>query len=763
MGGIAKDAQQRQTPSGGLRVLWITPLRALARDIADALQRLSEGVGLGWEVELRLGDTSSSIKARQRKKLPEILVTTPESLHVMMSYPGSEVLLRDIQCVVIDEWHDLIVSKRGVMVQLALARLHSLSQDMKVWGISATIGNPTSAMSTLLAAQTRPTILIQDTRPKQIRLETVIPENIDNFPWAGHLGDSQIRQVRDIIMNNQSTLVFTNTRNQSETWYRKLLSAEPDLAGQLALHHSSLASDQRTWVEHALHEGKLKAVICTSSLDLGVDFRPVDTVIQIGSPKGVARLLQRAGRSGHGPGEISRAFFVPTHALELFEAAALKTAISHHDIESVKSPRMSLDVLVQWLVTLGAGDGLDVATVYEEIIHTSAYREMTQLQWNWAIAFVTSGGNALGNYSEYHKLQAGKDGRLHAVSRDVTTRHRIAIGTITSSAGLHVQVLRGQIVGSVDETFAGSLQPGQTFWLAGRSLEFVRVRDMTVWVRASKLRRGITPAWTGGRLPLSSQLASLLRSQVSDAQSGPYQSPELRALRPLLRIQSTWSSIPDLDQTLVEQFYDREGHHICIYPFEGRATHEVIAMLIATRIGADPNTFSFAFNDYGFEILAAKPIDLNIDRLHELCSPDNLAADMHRAIQQGSLPRREFRSIAIIAGLVTSGRPGKPQSNRHLQASSEVIYDVLREYDSDNQLLRQAYDEVMASVVAIDRLIQTLERIRKCRIIMTSPPRATPFAFPLIADRLRERLSTEALADRLARMQAGLERHATNG
>ena len=753
-------AQSSQLTDGKLRLLWITPLRALATDISAAIADMADGLGLDWQIAQRTGDTSSTIKAKQRKQLPEVLVTTPESLHMMLSYPGCERLFSGLDGVVVDEWHDLLGTKRGVMMQLALSHLQGLSPSMKVWGVSATIGNTRDAMQTLLSAQNRKTRLVLDKRPKALEISTVIPEDIERFPWAGHLGDRLLHRVLELIMASRSTLVFTNTRNQSEVWYRKLLAAEPDLAGQIALHHGSLASKERSWVEAALHDGRLKAVVCTSSLDLGVDFRPVDTVVQIGSPKGVARLMQRAGRSGHAPGETSRAYFVPTNALELFEAAALKSAIDNGEVEPIYAPHMSLDVLTQWLVTLGAGDGVNARLVQAEVRRTAAYHGLSQPLWDWAIAFVTTGGAALGGYDTFRKLGVDSDGRLHTQSREITTRHRMAIGAITSSASMRVQIQRGQMLGSVEESFAAALRPGQTFWFSGRALEFVRIREMTIWVRASKSRTGITPAWAGGRLPLSNQLAAGLRHQLDSALAGNLDTPELRALSPLIKLQQAWSHLPGERQLLVETFKNREGYHTLVYPFEGRAMHEVIAALMAARLGRDPNTFSFAYNDYGFELLSALPVIIDEPTMRTLLSPAALEADVLAAIDAGTMPRRQFRSIAAIAGLITTGRPGKPQSNRHLQASSEMVYDTLISYDPHNELLAQSRNEVLEQVIDIDRLRGTLERMAAGEIIITNPPRATPLAFPLMVDRLRERLTTEALSIRIARMQQQLERYA---
>jgi ATP-dependent Lhr-like helicase len=758
-GAVVADAHERRISSGGLRALWITPLRALATDIGAALSRMNVDTHLDWEVALRTGDTSSSVKKRQREVLPEVLVTTPESLHVMLSYPGSSKLFEGLEVIVADEWHELMGSKRGVMLELALARLSQLSPALRVWGVSATIGNLEEARDVLLSGQPRSSVLVRDPRPKELATVIEIPDDMERFPWSGHLGERMTDRVVNIIRRGGSTLVFTNTRGQAEIWYQRVLAAAPDLAGRLAIHHGSLSQSERTWVETALHEGRLAAVISTSSLDLGVDFRPVDTVIQIGGPKGVARFVQRAGRSGHRPGASSVIHFIPTNALELIEAAALRQSILSGDIEAKPAIRLPFDLLSQWLVTLACGDGFRPDRLYEEVCSSYSFRSLDADAWAWTLQFLEFGG-VLHNYPQYQKLSRD-EGLLVARDKEIVKLHRMHIGVITSAVSLKVQYVSGKLIGTVEESFLTGIKAGQTFWFAGRSLEYVRLRGMTLYVKSAPPKKAPSPRWDGGRLPLSSNLAAELRRQVGYLGSGNAPADIKEALSPIVAIQSDWSEVPHPDQLLVESITSREGHHLFIFPFEGRAVHEVLGALLATRLG-DGQSYSLAMNDYGFELLAAEPFAVAADELQQLFDVGDLSADLAQALSDGTMARRQFRGIAEIAGLITTGYPGKPVTGRHLQASSDMVYEVLATYDPANKLLGQARDEVLAQVYNLERLIGTLDRLADSQIRITHPPKFTPLAFGIMVDRLRERLSGEALDARLERMLQEEERYADN-
>ncbi|MEM6629181.1 MAG: ligase-associated DNA damage response DEXH box helicase [Bacteroidota bacterium] len=740
----------------GLQFLWITPLRALAKEIQYSGQRVVLGLGMDWEVGIRSGDTSSAERARQKKKPPQCMITTPESLHLLLAQRGYPQYFANLKGIVIDEWHELLGSKRGVQIELALSRLKGLLPDIKVWGISATIGNMDEAVDILLGpfSKGNQTRIIRADIKKDLEVNTVLPEEIDTMPWTGHLGITLLEQVIPLIHSSQSTLIFTNTRAQCEIWYQRLLEAAPDLAGIIAMHHGSISRELRDWVEQALHEGMLKAVVCTSSLDLGVDFRPVETVVQVGSPKGVARFLQRAGRSGHRPGARSRIYFVPTHSLELMEGSALREAIATHSLEQRIPYYRSFDVLLQYLMTLAVSEGFYPDNIYQEILQTFSYESISPQEWQWLLDFLITGGEALFAYDEYKKVDYEKGGKILVRNRSIAMRHRMSIGTIVDGGSLTVKFVRGGKIGTIEEWFVSQLKPGDIFWFAGRSLEFVRMREMTVQVRKSKAKKGKVPAWMGGRMSFSSQLSAQLRDQMDKVAQGQLDSVELKALHPLFLLQSARSHIPRTNEFLIEYFSSREGYHLLMYPFEGRAVHEGMGALMAYRLSLiQPQSFSIAQNDYGFELLSDEEIPLQIALDSDLFTLEGLREDIQASINSVEMARRRFRDIASISGLVFKGFPGRQIKDRHLQASSQLFFQVFSEHDPQNLLLRQAYDEVMTFQLDESRLRQALERIQAQRLIVSRPDRATPFSFPILVDRLRERLSSEKLEDRVKKMK----------
>ena len=752
----------RLTENNGLRVLWITPLRALAKDIRAAMERASEGMEVPWQVAVRSGDTSTSDRQKQLRRLPECLITTPESLHLLLSQKDHRRIFRQLECVIVDEWHELLGTKRGVQMELALSHLRTLRSELRIWGVSATIGNLEQAQDILLGPD-RTGQIVRSAAEKRIEVQSVIPEQVDKFPWAGHLGIRMLPQVLPIIEQSRTTLLFTNTRSQTEIWYQRLLDAVPDLAGQIAMHHGSLDNEVRTWVEEALHEGTLKLVVCTSSLDLGVDFRPVETVIQVGSPKGISRFLQRAGRSGHQPGATSKIYFLPTHSLELLEAAAIQEAIRQKVVESRPPLENSFDVLVQYLVTRAVGEGFREAELYQEVITTYAFRQLTTEQWQWALRFITTGGESLGEYDEFSKVEI-EDGVYRVTSRRTAMRHRLSMGTIVSDPMMRVKFVSGGHIGMLEESFAARLKKGDKFWFAGRNLRLERIKDMTVMVSRARGKDGVVPRWSGGRLPLSSQLADMIRLKLDHFISGDYQEEELHALAPLLELQQEWSALPKRNTFLIEKLLNREGDHVYMYPFAGRAVHELLAALVAWRISQiQPISFSIAMNDYGFELLSDQEIPLEEALELDLFGTDTLPADLLASINSTEMAKRRFREIAAIAGLIFQGYPGKSIGNRHLQATAQIIYDVFAKYDADNLLLQQATQEALHQQVAHSQLTQTLKAINQQQISIQYPPQPTPFAFPIMVDRLREKISSESLEDRILKMQQQLEAYAENG
>ncbi|MEO7152944.1 MAG: DEAD/DEAH box helicase, partial [Burkholderiaceae bacterium] len=434
-----------------LGVLWLTPMRALAADTVRAMTLPLPDLGLGWSVGQRTGDTPSGERARQDRRFPTALVTTPESLSLMLTRENAPAELAGVHTVIVDEWHELMGNKRGVQVQLALARLAQWNPALVVWGLSATLGNLDEAMQILLGGRADGR-LVRGKVDKTLVIDTLLPANPGRFSWGGHLGKQMQQPVVDEIASSASTLVFVNMRSQAEIWYQLLLERKPEWAGLVALHHGSLDKATRTWVELGLKEGRLKAVVATSSLDLGVDFLPVERVLQIGSAKGVARLLQRAGRSGHAPGRASRITLVPTNTLELIEAAAARHAALAGRIEKRATPEKPLDVLVQHLVTVALGGGFESAALYAELRTAHAYRALTEAEFRWALDFVVHGGSSLNAYPEYHRV-ALVDGRYRVPDRGIARRHRMSVGTIVSDSSMQVAWLTGGRIGSVEEGF----------------------------------------------------------------------------------------------------------------------------------------------------------------------------------------------------------------------------------------------------------------------------------------------------------------------
>ncbi|CAN5423691.1 ligase-associated DNA damage response DEXH box helicase [soil metagenome] len=749
----------------GLRVLWLTPMRALAADTMRALQEPLPALLPQLTLGMRTGDTSSAERARQTKSLPNALITTPESLSLLLSHADAQSRFKMLDVVIVDEWHELIGSKRGVQTQLALARLRRWNPDLVVWGLSATLGDLAQAKDALLGVD-RGT-LVEGVMRKSLQVDTLIPHNPARFPWAGHLGLQMLQPVIDEIEACNATLVFTNTRSQAELWYQNLLDARPDWAGLIALHHGSLDKSVREWVELSLKKGSLKGVICTSSLDLGVDFLPVERVLQIGSPKGIARLMQRAGRSGHAPGRVSRITLVPTNSLELLEAAGAKRAVAKRNIESRSSPRKPLDVLVQHLVTIALGGGFTSEALYEEVRSVYAYRDLTPEEWQWALDFVARGGQSLIAYPEYRRVLPDEHGIYRVPDIALGRRHRMSIGTIVADASIQVKFISGGRIGTVEESFISRMKKGDHFLFGGRILEFVRIHEMTAYVKRATGSKGAVPRWQGGKMPLSTELAHAMLDCLEDADGGHFDGPEMMAIKPLLEIQQRWSALPSASRLVVELTRSREGQHLLIYPFAGRSVHIGLASLIAYRIAKHrASTFSIAFNDYGFELLSPETLDMRqffSSREHTaatLFSTDHLLEDILAGLNAAELAQRRFREIARIAGLVFQGYPGQPKSTRQIQASSSLFFEVFRKHDSANLLLNQAEREVLEQELELSRLRASLVEMQGKDLIVCETERATPFAFPLMVERFREKISTEKLSDRVARMVRELEKAA---
>jgi ATP-dependent Lhr-like helicase len=737
----------------GIRIIWITPIRALAKEIEQSAARAMAHFTPEWSVEIRTGDTGVPERQKQKKRPPEVLITTPESLHLLLASPGYSTLFAHCCCLVADEWHEFMGSKRGVQVQLAWSRLSSISPSLRLWGISATIGNLEEALWVLLGK--RQGQIIRAKTKKEIEVHTVLPDEVDRFPWGGHLGISLLPKVIPILHQSKSALIFTNTRAQAEIWYQKLLEAAPDLAGIMAMHHGSISKEIRHWVEDALYQGSIQVVVCTGSLDLGVDFRPVDTVIQIGSPKGVGRFLQRAGRSGHQPGATARIHFVPTHSLEIIEGDALRQAISQGDIEPRMPYLRSFDVLIQYVLTLAVSDGFDPVKTYREVKQTFSFESLEAEEWEDVLQFVVSGGPSLASYPGFQKLF--KDGDVYRISgRKMAMLHRLSIGTITSDQMLSVKTLSGKHVGFVEEWFASKLNPGDHFWLAGKNLAFSRIHEMTVQVSFSNKKSGQVPAYMGGRMPLSNALGTMVR-QTLDTWKTP-QSKEMQALSALFALQEERSLVPERHQLLIETLVSKEGYHCFFYPIEGRLVHEGLASLLAYRLSKiRPISFSISLNDYGFELLSDQPIPLEEALKAGLLSGERLLEDIYASVNMGEMARRRFRDIARIAGLVFTGYPGKPKKDRHLQANSSLFFDVFMESEPNHILLKQAFEEVYEFQLDQGRMQSALNQFSHKEIVIRSLTQASPFGFPIMVERIRERFTSEQLEDRVKKMLRQME------
>jgi ATP-dependent Lhr-like helicase len=737
----------------GLRVLWITPIRALSKEIGISANRLVEELKLPLNIAIRTGDTSTAERARIKKKLPQLMITTPETIHVLLTQKDRDQVFGKLDAIIIDEWHELIGSKRGVQVELALSRFKTMRPNLQIWGISATIGNLTEAMQVLLGPdRAQQGKLIKSKIAKDIEVRTLVPDEIETMPWSGHIGTSLIDQVLPIINESESTLLFTNTRSQCEIWFHRLLDKAPELAGTIAMHHGSISKELRFWVEQALYDGDLKAVVCTSSLDLGVDFRPVDSIIQIGGPKGVSRFIQRAGRSGHRPGAKSRIYFLPTHSMELIEAAALRQAIKDNYLEDREPYVLSHDVLVQYLMTLAVSGGFEPEEILSEIRNTFAYKDITREEFQWSLNFITTGGASLGAYPEFKKAVI-EDGIYLVKDQKIARRHKLSIGTIVGDHLINVKYNRGPTIGNIEESFITRINPGESFWFAGRNLELVRIKDMNAFVQNSTKKSGKVPVWGGGRMAFSSHMSEMLRLKLTEIVEGQVKDVELLKLKPLIDLQIERSHIPSKDELLVEYFETNEGYHLLMYPMEGRLIHEGMAHLIAYRISQiEARSFSMAFNDYGFELLSDIPIPIEKALATNLFSTENLLTEVQASINAGEMASRKFRDIAIVAGLIFRGFPGMPVRDRHIQSSSSLIFDVFEDYDQDNILLRQAYNEVIDHQLEMVRFRRLLESLQAKEIVLKKPLIPTPFAFPIMADRLRQRLSTENVEERISRM-----------
>lgn len=758
------DAEAGGTISG-LRCIYVTPLRAVARDIEHALRRPITDLGAPIVVETRTGDTSSSVRARQRSRLPNVLITTPESLTLLLTYPDARTLFTGLSTVILDEWHELLSTKRGVQTELALARLRQWNPSVRTRALSATLANLDEAAQAAVGVGRTPT-LTSAAIDREVIIETLLPSDPSRFPWAGHLGLRMLPEVVASLDHERSTLLFCNTRSQAERWFHALEAAKPEWRAHMGLHHGSVDRDERARVEAGLKDGSVRLVVATSSLDLGVDFAPVERVYQVGSPKGIARLMQRAGRASHRPGEPCHIVCVPTHGLELIEVAAVRASIARGEIEPRRPDTKPLDVLAQHLVTCALGGGFEPGDLYEEVRAAYTYRELTRDEFNWALRLVAEGGGTLAAYPEYRKVERAEDGRYGVSNKRLAQLHRLNVGTITGDATMDIRVLGGRRLGSIEENFVSKLRPGEKFVFAGRVLRFHRVKDMTCLVRPATGQTNHTPIWSGTRLPISESLSVAVRSTLESArdalpglQAGGLGEPELAAAAPIIDAQSRLSHTPAADELLIESCQTREGRHLFLYPFDGRLVHGGLANILALRLSRfAPATFSIAVNDYGLELLTDADADFADRITPEILSRECLIEDTIESVNVGELSKRQFREIARVAGLVFQSYPGAHRSMKQIHASSSLLFDVLTDFDPGNLLLEQARREVMERQFERSRLARAMDRLAGATLVRRSVKRPTPLGLPLVIERVGGHISSESLADRIERARRQWEK-----
>ena len=736
----------------GIHILYISPLRALSSDIIKSLRQPIEDLGLPFTVESRTGDTSQSDRQRQRKKPPSILVTTPESFNLLLISEDFREAIKRCRLVVVDEWHELMGNKRGVQIQLCLSHLKTIAPKLRIWGLSATLGNPKLA-GEVLCGENRKFNFVTEAVSKEIDIQCLLPDEIDSFPWSGHLGTAMMKKVVEHLDLKHSILLFTNTRNQAERWYSQILELKPEWEKIMALHHSSVDREMRERIENGIKDGDLKLVVCTSSLDLGVDFPMVERVYQIGSPKSISRFVQRAGRSGHTPTGVPRIFFVPTHALELFEYLATELAIERGLKEEIVPPELSFDVLSQHLVTLAANEGLDLEKALLEARSTYTFRNLERCDFDNIVSFLETGGKSLSAYPNYHRLKELK-GRYLVPDKKMIQEHMMNVGTITSEPAIKIKFMRGGSLGSVEESFVGKLKKGDHFVFAGKSLEYVLMKDLTLFVKLAPPGAGITAIWGGQRLPLSSLLCEHLKEVFELMEKGEFIHPMVGYLSPIIEVQKALSRLPGRQYLLVEETETKEGKHLFIFPFEGQRVHEALASLLSVRMAEDESvTLSFAVNEYGIEILAPGDFQFKTDKLRDYLSPDRLGIDIQKSLNMTQLAKKQFREISQISGLIHQNRARDRRTMKNLQMSSSLIFDVFKAYEPEQPFYHQSYEEVRYFQFEEERLFRVLKKIEELPIETYKTIRPSPLAFPLIIERVGSRVSSESLQDRLNRMK----------
>ncbi len=741
-----------QNLSDGLHTLYISPLKALAVDIERNLTAPLAAMQNGVKAETRTGDTPQAKRQRQRENPPHILMTTPESLELMLTWSDAPEIFASVKCVILDEIHALAGNKRGDLLALSLARLRKLAPHARSVGLSATIANPDRLKGWL------------DPDPEKVavvRAHKSTPPEINvlmksgELPWAGHSAAYAVDDIYQLIQSHKTTLVFVNTRAQAEILFQSLWRMNDDNL-PIGLHHGSLSVEQRRRVEAHMAKGSLRSVVATSSLDLGIDWADIDLVIQVGAPKGTARLLQRIGRSGHRYDLTSKAMLVPANRFEVFECMAAVADIERGLLDDPDDHPGALDVLAQHIVGMAIGDPFQPDDLYQEICTAYPYRHLNRQDFDDTLDFVTTGGYALKAYDRFHKLVPGKDGLYRIAHRSVALQWRLNAGTIVETHTLTVRMRGSGKLGKIEEYFVQSLIPGDTFIFAGRILAFLGVKASVVEVAPTSAAEPKVPAYAGGRLPLTTNLAERIRQMIAD-RSGWSGYPD--AVRQWLSIQDWKSSLPGVDQLLVETFPRGKKQFCVIYGFEGRNAHQTLGMLLTRRMerqGLKP--IGFVATDYALAIWSLYPVGTPQD----LLSPEMLGDDLEEWMQESAMMKRSFRTVATIAGLLEKRHPGAEKTGRQMTVNSDLIYDVLLRHQPDHILIRATRDDAARGLTDIRRLADLLARFDG-KIDFRQLDRVSPMAMPLMLEVGREVVTASAVEDGLAELEAELIDEAMDG
>jgi ATP-dependent Lhr-like helicase len=728
-----------KNPRPGLHTLYVSPLKALATDIARNLTRPVTEMGLATTIESRTGDTPANRRARQKEKPPNILLTTPESLAVLISLPDSPALFGQLQCLVMDEVHALAGTKRGDQLALAAAHLARLSPNLRRVGLSATVAHP-DAIQAFTGATNR--IEVADGAPPELTM--TLPAG--RLSWSGHMGLEAAPQIMDRIKQAGMTIVFVNTRAQAELMFQALWKLN-ETTLPIALHHGSLEVEQRRKVEAAMAAGKLKAVVATSSLDLGIDWGGVDQVIQVGAPKGVSRLLQRVGRANHRMDEPSRAILVPANRFEVLECEAGIQGVAARELDGDPPRPGGYDVLAQHLLGLACADPFTAGDVYKEVTQAAPYASLSRQDFDDVLAYVEHGGYALRAYDNWKKLFRDSEGRYHVRSARIAAAHRMNIGTIVEAPLIKVRLTGkrggfGPVLGEIEEYFVNMLRPGDTFMFAGRLLRFIRIHETAAECMEGSGGDPMVPAYEGGRMPLTTNLADRVRGLLQTPGAWA-EFPE--QVQEWLRLQRGVSRMPGRGDLLVETFPRGDRWYLVAYCFEGRNAHQTLGMLITRRMeraGFAP--LGFVATDYVLGVWSANP-PRDVGKLFD---QDLLGDDLEAWMAESSMLKRTFRNVAVIAGLIQRNHPGAEKTRKQVTVNSDLIYDVLRKHQPDHILLRATRADAASGLTDIGRIAGMLERING-RITHMVLSRVSPLAVPVLLEIGRESVRSDSNEDAL--------------